>query len=439
MKSKRKSFVVGIISLMILSLSGVYGVYAGGEQEKEAVTTIEQWSFRTEMEPQGQHLMWVKEGFEAEHPNIKVNLVWAGQNLLQKVRPRLVAGNPPDVVVYNQDGIDTLIKEGLLYPLDELMNKKAYDQDILFKDTFVPLVLESTMAVSKGKYYCAPRDVTVAGFFYNTKMFEDLGLKIPKTWSEFLNVCKVLKNNGIAPLSQDGTISFYNEWYFLWFATRLVGAERVLATALNEPGTSWKESEFLQAAKLVKDLRDKGYFVEGFEGSAYPGSQVDWAQEKTAMIFCGSWLPNEVSNVMPEGFQLGMFPFPMIEGGKGVFSIELWVFPYVIPKDAAHKLEAIEFIRYATSKKVASEQVASAGIPCGVRGITNPIDGMGEMIERADKIVPIKMGLSAAAGEWLTNIFEPLDDSLIWGRITPQEFIERLDEKHRVYYEVERK
>lgn len=432
-KKIRKWFIVSIVGLLLVSFLGVSGVLA-------KKTTVEYWSFRTEMEPQGQHLLWVKKGFEATHPNIKLNLVWAGQNLLQRVRPRLVVGNPPDVIVYNQPGIDRLIEEGLLYPLDELMNQKAFDQDIPFKDTFVPLILESSRLVSKGRYYCAPRDVTVSGFFYNKKMFEDFGLKVPETWSEFKNVCEVLKSNGIAPLSQDGTVSFYNDWYFLWFASRLAGAEKVLATGLNKPGTSWKDPEFLQAAKMVRELRDKGYFVKGFEGSAYPGSQMDWARGVTAMIFCGSWLPNEVSNVMPEGFQFGIFRFPAIEGGKGdPTTIELWPFPYAIPKDAKHIPEAMEFIRYALSKKVALEQVKSARIPSAIKGVPSPIDGMSEMLASANKFVSNKQGLAYAAPEWLSNVLEPLDDLLIWGKITPQEFIKRLDEKHRAYYEIEKK
>ena len=106
-----------------------------------------------------------------------------------------------------------------------------------WKDTFSPLVLELNRF--DGEIHMIPRATYTSGFFYNIDMFEQLGLEPPETWSEFLDVCETLKQNGITPLSADGTISFYNVWYFSWLAMRIAGPDKLKAAA--EGKISWKD------------------------------------------------------------------------------------------------------------------------------------------------------------------------------------------------------
>ncbi len=400
--------------------------------------TIDVWSFREETELEAGYLKTVKEGFEAEHPNIKVDLFFAGHQILQKVRPLLISGEGlPDVFVQNTGIMDALTIEGLLYPLDELMNQKAYDQEMTFKDSFIPQVLDSTRTYAEGKYYCAPRDLTICGFLYNKRIFKDLGLNTPKTWSEFLDACQIIKDNGIAPLCQDGTIGSYNAWYFTNIASRIAGTEKLYNTAANKPGTSWDDPDFLKTAQLIVELRDKGFFIEGFEGSAWPGSQVDWSQGFGAMILNASHVLAEVSNVMPEDFSVGVFGMPEIKGGKGnPKEVEVWCYNYVIPSKAniEHIPAAMEFIKYACSKKVALGQVDIALTPSCLKGMAVPLDGMAEIMEGSVAVQRNYNLEDPSVIDWFMSVFLPLDDDLIWGKITAEKFIEKLETQSKNYY-----
>lgn len=401
--------------------------------------TIKVWSFREESEIEAGYLKTVKEGFEEEYPNIKVDLFFAGHQILQKVRPKLISGeDPPDIFVQNTGIMDALTLEGLLYPLDELMDQKAFGQDITFKDSFIPQVLDSTRTYSEGKYYCAPRDLTICGFLYNKQIFKDLGLNIPKTWSEFLDVCQIIKDNGIAPLCQDGTIAFYNAWYFSNIAARIAGTEKLYNTAANKAGTSWDDPDFLKAAQLIVELRDKGFFIKGFEGSAWPGSQVDWSQGLGAMILNASHVLAEVANVMPEDFSVGIFNVPEIEGGKGnPKEVEVWCYNYVIPSNAnpEHIPAAMEFIKYACSKKVALGQVDIALTPSCLKDMAVPIDGMAEILKDAVAVQRHYNLEDPSVIGWFTAVLLPLDDQLIWGKITAEKFIEDMETQSKAYYE----
>ena len=58
------------------------------------------------------------------------------------------------------------------------------------------------------------------GFFYDAAMFRELGLEVPNTWDDLMDVCETLKENGIAPVTLDGTTDLHNEWWFIRFAER---------------------------------------------------------------------------------------------------------------------------------------------------------------------------------------------------------------------------
>ena len=55
-----------------------------------------------------------------------------------------------------------------------------------------------------GQMYLMPNALYAEYFAYRKDIFGQYGLEVPKTWDEFLNVCKVLKDNGEIPLIVGG-------------------------------------------------------------------------------------------------------------------------------------------------------------------------------------------------------------------------------------------
>ena len=85
----------------------------------------------------------------------------------------------------------------------------------------------------------------------------------PQTWDQFLDNCERLKRAGIVPITQDG-IHWYTSWWFDHLAQRILGADKV-RQAFRDPQRriQWTEPGFLQAARMVEKMLDKGYFAEG--------------------------------------------------------------------------------------------------------------------------------------------------------------------------------
>jgi len=384
---------------------------------------------------------WTKE-FEKAHPNIKVKWTWGGSEFMTPLRARFAAGKPPDMFPHNSANTHILAREGEIpMKLDKYLEGMNYEGDTKWKDTFLPGVIARAWvpdAADGPGYYGIPYETYVVGIFYNKDIFEKHNIEIPKTWSEFLDVCETLKKAGIEPLSADGNISFYNAWWFHWLSTRICGADVLYNTALNKPGTSWKDEPcFLEVARKARELVDKGYFMEGYEGSVWPAAQVDWVNGRTAMILMGSWLPSEMLAETPEGFRMDLFPFPIVEGGKGdPTTIEMKFNGWIIPKGAKHPEEAILFAKWFTSRWF-QERMAKEGLaPAAIKGVPVPESQSGAvpMLAKAKKVIEFYGGLSGDAPEWLSKVLYPLWDLLFFGEISPEEFIERLQKAHDEFY-----
>ncbi|MGE5550216.1 MAG: ABC transporter substrate-binding protein [Bacteroidota bacterium] len=424
----KKSCLVGVLAIAVILLSSI-GPMA-------APVTIEVWHKWNPGEPVGEWLTKATAAFEKANPDIKVNLLGQGRQLINKVRPRFIEGNPPDIIETYFPNVYKLYKEGLLAELDGYMNTRAEGKIVAkWKDTFIPQVYTGQMI--GGKMYMVPIFYDTSSFFYNVSIFKKYKINVPKTWNDFLKACETLKKNGVEPIAVDGGNSAYNGWWFVQTSTRLLGADYVRDTALNKPGTSWTNPGYLDAAKKVQYVA-QNYFMKGFQGSAFPAAQIDWATSKTAMMFNASWLPNEMRNTLPADYQMGEFLFPQIPGGKGDQTVvELWSNGYAIPKDAKHKDEAAQYLKFITSREMAADMLKHTDVLSSIKGTPVPVrlKDVPRLIANAKSTTDLRSGITTMAPEWEIQVFQPLNDKLLFGTITPEEFIEKLDAAHKRFYE----
>lgn len=419
---RRLCMVVFLIFIMI-----VFGSNAVASTQR----VVEVWSMFSEGEPMQQWTAEVMKEFE-EATGIKVKAVWAGRQVLTKVKPRILAGQIPDVIDQSTFELSALIDADLSYPLDEALETNAWGQDKKWKDTFAPSILE--LNTFDGKVHMIPRSTYTSGFFYNIDMFEKYQLSPPKTWTEFLEVCETLKKNGIWPISADGTgSSTYNVWYFSWLAMRVAGPHKLKQAA--EGKISWKDPDFLKAAKMLRELIDKEYFIKGYEGSVWPASQMEWVQGRTAMLLCGAWIPSEMSKSKPADFRMEIFPFPAVEDSKVDQTIaEAWSNSWLVFKDAKNKDEAVEFLKFTTSLDAVNKQTAIMN-PSPVIG-SKPVEGLAgqvEIFENASTIAPRFGGISSML-EYMVTVYQRVGDKLFLGRVSPEEFIEEMEQATKEFH-----
>ncbi|MFF9563250.1 ABC transporter substrate-binding protein [Leifsonia sp. NPDC014704] len=112
-----------------------------------------------------------------------------GDNL---VETRLSTGDMNDVFLYNSGSLfQALRPDSQLQPLTDESWAKGPTEDF-----------KNSVSTDKG-LYGAPTGTTFdGGIMYNKKVYEKLGLTVPKTWSEFISNSEKIKAAGIAPIIQ---------------------------------------------------------------------------------------------------------------------------------------------------------------------------------------------------------------------------------------------
>ena len=116
--------------------------------------------------------------FEEKNPNINIDLETGpqGSELDNLVKTRLATGEMNDVFVYLAGSLFQALKpESQLQPL----NDEPWVADL--DETYVP-----TVSVDDQVYGAPFGSAFGGGILYNKKVYEKLGLEIPKTWDEFM-------------------------------------------------------------------------------------------------------------------------------------------------------------------------------------------------------------------------------------------------------------
>ena len=410
-------------------------------QPVESEATVEKpsgklivWSYMNEGEPLQAWQQSVSDRYKELYPEVEVEMVYLGRDILTVLQTKLqdnTAADFPDLVSIGDTALAPLAREGHLYDLTNELATPSYDSDKTWGDTFIKNVID--IQKIDGKTYFIPEGVYTHGFFYDKVMFKKLGIEVPKTWDEFINVCETLKKNNVTPLSLDGTVDIYNLWWYTRFAERLAGPDELAKAAVGD-ASFIDNPAFLEAAKYIADLSKKEYFQKGFEGSAFPASQALFTQGVTGMLFCGGWIPTEMSAQTPPTMEMSMFSLPELPNSKSARAEELWGNAFGIMNTSSNKVAAIAWLKLFSSYEMAPSKSAIKN-PSPLLGAepVKELDQMENILASATSVTLAYNGL-AAKGDWTNKIYGPLSTKLIAGQITPEEFVSSLDKETKAYY-----
>ncbi|MFJ7069137.1 N-acetylglucosamine/diacetylchitobiose ABC transporter substrate-binding protein [Streptomyces sp. NPDC101115] len=277
------------------------------------------------------------------------------QEITGKLQPRFNAGNPPDIV--DDSGaqkikIDVLHKNGQLLDLAEVLDAPSVDDpNKKVRDTLIPGTVDA--GLQEGKVVALNYIYTVWGLWYSGKLFKEKGWTEPKTWDEFLAICKDATSQGIGGLAHQGKYPYYINVAIMDLIAKTGGLEAMKAIDNLDPKAFVGSDAAKQAVEAVYEVVEKGYLMPGTNGLEHTESQTRWNQYKAAFITCGSWLENEQLKQTPADFDMKFMPMPLLPGSKMPYeairagSGE----PFIIPAKAKNLAEAKEFMRMMLSKE----------------------------------------------------------------------------------------
>src|SRR5512144_539967 len=305
---------------------------------------------------------WKKmaDDYMAAHPNVNIEItVLENEAFKTKLTTVMQSGEPPDIFQSWGGGVmNQQIDAGLLKDITADLDADGG----AWRSTFAPGALG--VYSYKDKNYGVPWDMGMIGFWYNKALFAQAGISAPPTtWTELLDDVKKLKAAGITPIALGEGDKWPGMHMWAYLVTRL-GGQAHFEGALLRTG-SFTDASFVDAGKKLQELLALEPFQDGFLGATYGDEATAMGNGKAAMELMGQWAAAVEKDNSPDekgiGDDLGWFPFPMVEGGKGDPGDAVGGGNgFGIGKNAPP--EAVDFVKYLTSadnqKRLAEINVA---------------------------------------------------------------------------------
>jgi len=349
--------------LLVLFAMVIFALPMSGVRAQKAVI-IHWWHISTG-DPGLSYWKGLADAYTKLHPNVTFDITpLENEAFKSKLVTVMQAGDPPDLF-HSWGGavLWTYAKAGLTRNIAPQLTADSST----WKGSFAA---QSALELygQNGAYYGVPFDWGAVGVFYNKALFKKAGLdpdKPPKTWADFLAAVKTLKTAGITPMA----IGEKDKWpgHFIWvYLAVREGGQAAFLAAYNRTG-KFTDAPFVKAGEDLKALVDLQPFQNGFLANNYNDAETVMGNGQAAMEVMGQWSPSvqQSSSTSTKGIgaDLGWFPFPTVEGGKGdptdVFGGGDGI---AVGKNAPD--EAVDFLKFITSK---DNQIA------GVKAtVTNP-------------------------------------------------------------------
>ncbi len=370
--------------------------------------------------------------FGKVHPGSSMS-VEGIQRLGERLRPRFIAGEPPDVIDNSGAGaLDTaaLVAEGELLDLAPLFAAPALDTPgKTFGETLFPGSQAS--GVYGGVQYAVNIAYTVFGAWYSKTLFEEKGWVYPTTWDEMLALCETIKADGIAPWTYQGKYPYYVVFGLLEPLVHKIGGDAVWKKIDNLEAGAWEQPEVLQALQMLQQLQSNDYIMAGTEALSHTESQAEWLQNKAAFIPCGTWLENEMRSVTPEGFEMVVGSIPATDPEKAAWIGAEAGEPYMVPSAGKNPEAGMEFLRCLLSKESAKYFAKEVSAIMPVVGGTEGIEVSAATKSALDAVAASGNNIYARPffGNWYSDLNTEVGNStgaLMTGQIGPEEFIERV-------------
>ncbi len=422
---KKRNALYGVLMGSMIVVSGCGGGdVETGEEENQAGTeggdtTIQFWHIETGAKEEV--YLNAIERYENDNPGVTVEaLRIPNDDYKQRMVVAMSGGNPPDV--FHSWGGGWL---GEFVNSDQVLNLSEEDVNT---DRFLDLAMDNS--TYEDEVYGLPLGLSLTMNFYNTKIFDELGLEEPETYEELKEVIEVLKESEYDPYALTNQTQWPGSYFYMYFADRLGGSD-LFAEALEGEG-SFADEDFIEAGAKIQELVEMGGFNEGFNGIPYDagqGRQLMYS-EQAAMMLMTTTFVNNVRDEFPEFEEnLGAFTFPDVEEGEGnPTNLNGSVSPVLsVFENTEHKEESIELIEYLTSEETAQDFVEKTSSLSGLEGIVSDdpfVQQFNELVEEADFIqMPYDQTLPPSLAETHLNSVQE-----VFGlSITPEEAAERME------------
>ena len=326
MRPRRTAGIILAIALITVS-----GLLAGcGRQEDSSQTTIEFFLGKRECIGTFEALI---EKFEKENPDIRVKMS-APSDPISILKTRLIKNDEPDIAAVLGDSSYTSFVDSDMF-LD-ISGEKALE-NVLPVYQEMAKQLES---IPKKGTYAVPYAGNANVVLYNKEIFKEKGLKVPKTWSEYVEVCEKLKDDNLTPC----VFGFKDAWTVSapWGAIAANTVDSDLYSEVNQGRAALEDAYDGPADKMIELA---SYGQKDLFGYGYNDACVSFANGEAAMFHQGNWALPVILQTNPNA-DIGMFVLPVTENESDNHMTTQIDLMFSLFRTTEHREECMRFIEF---------------------------------------------------------------------------------------------
>lgn len=414
----RKLFNLVVVAVCLLLIPSI--AFASGSSEKADVQKIEVFT-RFSDGATKDYFERVAAAFMAENPDIEIVLSSANnQNYKQEINVRLASNNSPDIFfAWSGYYAKNFVDGGRALNLSPYFEKDKAWYESFIENQFGPFTFN-------GEIYGIPLMMDGKAFYYNQDIFNELGLAVPETWDEFIDVLDVLKSSGYIPISLGNIEDWATGHYMTTLNQRVVPAD-VLQNDYDLKG-DFSDPAYIEALEYLQELVP--YFTPEFNSVTYDMGINDFISGKAAIYYEQF---NQMQYIAPAKFNWSWFDFPDIEGAAGDQNA-LTGAPQGLMVSASTKYPdaCIRFLKYLTNMENSEALVKDCMMFSCVDGAINEETADEKLMAMSDTIKgasSINLWLDNATDAEVCAVYLSGIQAMVGGDMTPEKVMENVRSK----------
>jgi len=265
----------------------------------------------------------------------KVDVNTVDHNTFQEQINSYLQGRPQDVFTWFAGyRLQFFAQKGLLTPIDDVWTTLKPQFNTAF---------QNASKGADGKFYFVPMYAYPWAVHYRKSLFAEKGYKIPKTWAQFIALCKQMKADGITPIAFTDKDGWPAMGTFDILNMRINGYDfHIRLMAGKEP---WNGAKVKAVFNTWRQLLP--YTSDGALGLTWQEGASQLLNKEAGMYMLGTFVGQQFTGA--DAKDLDFFAYPAINPKWGQDSVDAPIDGFAMTKKAKNTKEAKQLLTFLGS------------------------------------------------------------------------------------------
>lgn len=290
---KPRIYLVFSLLWMVLLPSLLWGNAKDESTGSDAVVELDILAQGELANAKGLNFKRITEEFMALNPNVHIEFeLLFDEPYFQKAAARVSSGDIPDIALLGPDA-----RWGTIWAeADQLIDHRPFMDPEYYDYSLVPAHNES------GDFICIPEGTTnlCTVLFANQGLLTELGLELPETYQDLVDMVPAAREAGLDVISFDGADGWaWGSCLMSTLVARYTGDAHFIPRAVSGEA-SFLDPGFIEALEMVQTMVRDGVLSENCVLVDYGSNLSNYSNRKALFILQGQWIAGDIGQAVAD-------------------------------------------------------------------------------------------------------------------------------------------